>query len=221
MRWAVFDVDGTLLPGTSMERLAVRRLVQSGVVTGSMLIRFLLSGLRDLALGGIPGLLRNKGYFRGIREEELSVFSERMVRRSVVPRIPSAAREEMEGLRREGFRVLLVSGAPDFMLHPLALAIGADAAIGTVLETEDGRFTGKVSGEHLYGPEKTAILKEKAAELELDFEKSVVYANDSTDAEHMRLFGTAVAVNPRPGLRREAGRKGWRVVRWNNVVAAP
>ena len=65
-----------------------------------------------------------------------------------------------------------------------------------------------------YGPEKTAILKEKAGELELDFEKSVVYANDSTDADHMRLFGTAVAVNPRAGLKREAGRRGWRVARW-------
>ncbi len=214
MRWAVFDVDGTLLPGTSMERMAVRRLVESGVVTASMLTRFLLSGLRDLARAGIPGLLRNKDYFRGLRERDLSAFSEEMVRRVVVPRIPSAAREEMEGLRRKGFRILLFSGAPDFMLHPLALAIGADAAIGTVLETENGRFSGKVVGEHLYGPAKTAILKEKAAELELDFMKSVVFANDATDADHMRLFGTAVAVNPRAGLKREAGRKRWRVVRW-------
>jgi len=108
------------------------------------------------------------------------------------------------------------SGAPDVMLHPLALALGADAAIGTVLETENGRFTGIVVGEHLYGPAKTAILKEKSEELKLDFEKSVVYANDATDAEHMRLFGTAVAVNPRAGLRREAGRRGWRVVHWDS-----
>ncbi len=212
----MFDVDGTLLPGTSMERMAVRKLYGAGIITGSMLIRFLLSGLRDLAVGGVPGLLRNKRYFRGIREEDLAGFCETMVRRSVVPRIPSEARGEMEGLRREGFRILLLSGAPEFMLHPLALAVGADAAMGTVLETEDGRFTGKVAGEHLYGSEKTAILKQKADELKLDFEKSVVYANDSTDAEHMRLFGTAVAVNPRAGLRREAGRRGWRVVRWDS-----
>lgn len=214
MRWAVFDVDGTLLPGTSMERLAVRRLVESGVVTASMLVRFVLSGIRDLAREGIPGLLRNKAYFRGLRERDLSAFSEEMVRRSVVPRIPSAAREEMEGLRRNGYRILLFSGAPDFMLHPLALALGADAAIGTVLEIEDGRFTGRVMAEHLYGPAKTAILKEKAEDLKLDFEKSVVYANDASDAEHMRLFGTAVAVNPRAGLRREARERGWRVTRW-------
>jgi HAD superfamily hydrolase (TIGR01490 family) len=215
LRWAVFDVDGTLLPGTSMERLAVRRLFDAGIITGSMLIRFLLSGLADLAAGGIPRLLRNKKYFEGIREEDLSAFCEEIIRRTVVPRIPAAAKREMNSLCRNGYRILLVSGAPDVMLHPLALAMGADAAIGTVLETEDGRFTGKVMAEHLYGPAKTAILKEKAGELKLDFERSVVYANDATDAEHMRLFGTAVAVNPRFGLRQEAGRRGWKVVRWD------
>lgn len=214
----MFDVDGTLLPGTSMERMALRRLVRSGVITGAMLSRFVLTGLSDLCRGGIPGFLRNKRYFQGLREDDLSVFSDEMIRGCVVPAVPSAARGEMEGLRREGFRILLFSGAPEFMLHPLALAMGADAAIGTVLEIEDGRFTGKVAGEHLYGPAKTVILKEKAAELELDFERSVVYANDSTDADHMRLFGTAVAVNPRPGLRREAGRRGWKVVRWETVI---
>lgn len=214
MRWAVFDVDGTLLPGTSMEKMAVRRLGRTGIVTFPMLFRFVLTGLRDLCRAGIPGFLRNKRYFQGLREDDLSAFAGEMVRRFVVPRIPSAAREEMEGLRRRGFRILLVSGAPDFMLHPLALAIGADAAIGTVLETGDGRFTGKVAGEHLYGSEKTAILKKKADELKLDFGKSVVYANDTADAEHMRLFGTAVAVNPRSGLRREAGRRGWKTVQW-------
>jgi HAD superfamily hydrolase (TIGR01490 family) len=214
MRWAVFDVDGTLLPGTSMERMAVKRLVKAGIVTVPMLFRFVLTGTADLARGGIPGFLRNKRYFQGLREDDLAAFSGEMIRRSAVPRIPAAARKEMEALRRKGFRILLVSGAPDFMLHPLALAIGADAAVGTVLEVRDERFTGGVVGDHLYGPAKTVILKQKAGELQLDFGRSVVYANDATDAEHMRLFGTAVAVNPRPGLQREAVSRGWRIARW-------
>jgi HAD superfamily hydrolase (TIGR01490 family) len=216
VRWAVFDVDGTLLPSTSMERMAVKRLAMAGVVTVPMLIRFVLTGVKDLARGGVPELLRNKRYFQGLAEDDLTAFSEEMVRRAVVPRIPAAARKEMEGLRRRGFRILLVSGAPECMLHPLALALDADAAVGTVLEVRGGRFTGGVVGGHLYGPAKTFILKEKAEELRLDFKTSVVHANDATDAEHMRLFGTAVAVNPRPGLLKEAARRGWTIVRWRD-----
>jgi phosphoserine phosphatase len=88
--------------------------------------------------------------------------------------------------------------------------------VGTVLEAREGRFTGRVVGDHLYGPAKTAVLKSMADELSLDFGGSVVYANDATDAEHMRLFGTAVAVNPRRGLLKEAGRREWKIVRWRD-----
>jgi HAD superfamily hydrolase (TIGR01490 family) len=216
VRWAVFDVDGTLLPSTSMERMAVMRLARVGLVTVPMLVRFALTGLFDLARGGVPGLLRNKEYFRGLSVDDLTAFSEEMVRRSVVPAVPAEARGEIEGLRRRGFRVLLVSGAPDCMLPPLALALDADAAVGTVLETREERCTGRVVGDHLYGPAKTRILKSMAGELSLDFGRSAVYANDATDAEHMRLFGTAVAVNPRPGLLKEAARRGWKIVRWRD-----
>ena len=48
----------------------------------------------------------------------------------------------------------------------------------------------------------------------MDFTRSAVYANDSSDAEHMRMFGTAVAVNPRKGLMRTAEEEGWKVVWW-------
>jgi phosphoserine phosphatase len=71
-----------------------------------------------------------------------------------------------------------------------------------------------VRGDHLYGPVKTSELKKAAASLGMDFKRSVVYANDSSDEAHMRLFGTAVAVNPRPKLRLLAERHRWRIVHW-------
>ena len=132
----------------------------------------------------------------------------------MVPRIPEAVYREMDGLRKKGYRILLMSGAPEFLLGPLAERIGADAAMGTVYEVVEGRFAGGPCGDHLYGSAKTRILGRCKTELELDFRRSVVYANDSSDAEHMRMFGTAVAVNPRKGLRRAAEEEGWRVVWW-------
>jgi HAD superfamily hydrolase (TIGR01490 family) len=213
-RWAVFDVDGTLLPGTSMERLLIRALVRERLVRFDGLLRFACSAAVDWIRGGVPRLLTNKRYLRGLAGDPVILVAERLVLDEVIPAIPRQARREIGRLRRGGHRLLLLSGSPDFMLPPLAIRLGADAAFGTVLETKNGAFTGRVSGAQLYGPAKTTALLRKKSSLDLDFSRSSVYANDASDADHMRRFGTAVAVNPRRRLRRIAEKAGWRVVQW-------
>ena len=120
MRWAVFDVDGTLLPGTSMERMAVRR--PWNPESSQRPCCGPLPAVRIAGLGAArkPDSSRNKDYFRVSPGAESPRSQEEMSpagRRSTDPPRPA----EMEGLRRKGFRILLFSGAPDFMLHPLAL----------------------------------------------------------------------------------------------------
>jgi phosphoserine phosphatase len=127
-----------------------------------------------------------------------------------VPRILGAT-AKWKG--RKGYRIPLMSGALNF--DGPCERMGADAAMGTVYEVAGGRFAGGPCGDHLYGSAKTRILAGRCkTDLNLDFVRSIVYANDSSDAEHMRMFGTAVAVNPRKGLRRAAEEAGWKVVRW-------
>jgi HAD superfamily phosphoserine phosphatase-like hydrolase len=215
VRWAVFDVDGTILPGTSMERLMIAKLVKDGLIPIRSFFIFFFFALRSFCRRrGIPEFLENKQYFRDLPERPMVRFSKGLVEEKVIPRIPKAVYDEMERLRKGRYKILLMSGAPEFLLCPLAERLGADAAMGTVLETECGRLTGSPHGDHLYGPAKARILKKHQRELNLDFSHSVVYSNDSSDAEHMRLFGTAVAVNPRKGLKRTAEKFGWRIERW-------
>jgi HAD superfamily hydrolase (TIGR01490 family) len=215
LRWAVFDVDGTILPNTSMERLLIRELIRNGLIPVRSFFVFSCIALKSLCRrGGVRAFLRNKQYFKGLPEKSMARFAKRLVDEKVVPRIPVAVLLEMNRLRKKGYRILLMSGAPEFLLAPLAERMGADAAMGTVYEVVEGRFAGGPCGDHLYGSAKARILGRRKKELEMDFRRSVVYANDASDAEHMRMFGTAVAVNPRKGLRRAAGEQGWRVVRW-------
>jgi HAD superfamily phosphoserine phosphatase-like hydrolase len=215
MRWAVFDVDGTILPGTSMERLLFAALIWEGLIPVRSFFIFIFFSLQSFFQGGgIPEFLENKRYFRDLPDEPMARFSRRLVEKKVLPRIPDAVYGEMERLRKNGYKILLMSGAPEFLLSPLAEFLGADAAAGTVLETASGRLTGNSRGGHVYGPVKADVLRNHRKELDLDFPGSVVYANASSDTDHMRLFGTAVAVNPRRGLRRTAGECGWRIVKW-------
>ncbi len=215
MQWAVFDVDGTILPDTSMERLLIREMLLNGLIPVRSFFVFSCIALKSVCRrGGVREFLRNKAYFQGLPEKPMVRFSRRLVDDKIVPRIPGEVRGEMDRLREKGYRILLMSGAPEFLLGPLAERLGADAAMGTVYEVEAGRFAGGPCGDHLYGSAKTRILNRCREELEMDFSRSAVYANDSSDAEHMRMFGTAVAVNPRKGLRRTAREEGWKVVRW-------
>lgn len=215
MRWAVFDVDGTILPDTSMEKLLIREMIRNGLIPVRSFFVFTCAALKSVCRRrGVREFLRNKQYFKGLPEKPMARFSRRLVEKKVLPRIPEAVHREMDRLRKKGYRILLMSGAPEFLLGPLAERLGADAAMGTVYEVVEGRFAGGPCGDHLYGTAKTSILDRCREELEMDFSRSAVYANDSSDAEHMRMFGTAVAVNPRKELKRTAEREGWKVVRW-------
>jgi HAD superfamily hydrolase (TIGR01490 family) len=215
LRWAVFDVDGTILPGTSMERILIRDMIGKGLIPVRSFFVFSCIALKSVCRrGGIREFLRNKQYFRGLPERPMARFSRRLIDEKIVPRIPAAVHREMERLRKSGYRILLMSGAPEFMLGPLAERLGADMALGTVYEIVDGRFAGGPCGEHLYGEAKTRILTRRRKELDMDFSRSTVYANDPSDAGHMRMFGTPVAVNPRKGLRSTAEEEGWKVVWW-------
>ena len=57
------------------------------------------------------------------------------------------------------------------------------------------------------------VKRERAFGFEPGFSGYQAHANDSSDAEHMRMFGTAVAVNPRKGLKHAAEEEGRKAVR--------
>jgi phosphatidylglycerophosphatase C len=56
--------------------------------------------------------------------------------------------------------VVLVSASLAPYVHPLARRLGADAALCSELETEDGLLTGRLSGSNCRGPEKVRRLRQ-------------------------------------------------------------
>lgn len=62
--------------------------------------------------------------------------------RSPCRRVYAAAVAHLAELRRRGCRIVLVTGAVDYLVTPLARLLGADDIIGTKLEEQGGKFTG-------------------------------------------------------------------------------
>lgn len=214
-RWAVFDVDGTLLPGTSMEKMFILHMQKLGVLPVRNIFLFLLYGsLKRLHNDLAHSFKNNKYYLTALPVTAVWLAGRKFVHREVWPQISPVGIDRLNRYRKEGYRILILSGSPDFLTDTLARRLQADGVITTRLENKRGYFTGRMSGDHPYGENKTRLLKMHREEWNISFSESVVFANHHSDADHMRLFGTAVAVNPTSRLQKIAGEEGWTVEWW-------
>ncbi|HBZ00593.1 MAG TPA: hypothetical protein DEO84_04635, partial [candidate division Zixibacteria bacterium] len=116
----IFDIDGTVLPGTSCERMFVPYLMHRGILSPMSFINFCFRGLMLLPKGLTYPIKANKGYLRGFSTEHISAFAKEFFELEVVPHISKAAIERINDHKRRGERVVVFSGMPDFLLANFA-----------------------------------------------------------------------------------------------------
>jgi len=214
-RWAVFDVDGTLLPGTSMEKMFIFHMLKSGVLPVRNIFLFSLYGSLKLLNSDLAESFKNnKYYLSGLPAAAISSAGIKFVNRVVWRQISPIGIDRLNRCREEGYKILILSGSPDFLTDTLARRLHADGVITTRLEMRQVYFTGRLIGYHPYGENKTHLLQMRQNDWNIPFSESVVFANHHSDADHMRLFGTAVAVNPTPRLQEIAREMNWPVEWW-------
>jgi len=214
-RWAIFDVDGTLLPGASMEKRFMKALWKAGLLPLPNLLRYLGYAFKTTLQGDWEsGFKGNKLYLKNLPVNTVEQLGDRLVDEEIIPSLAGKGFQKVRELRQQGFKILLMTGSPDLLLKPLLPLYKPDYQIACRLEVKAGKFTGRMIGEHPYGVEKKKILQELKVELQIDFQESLVFANHHSDAEHMELFGHPVAVNPTRRLKEIAMKKGWIVEYW-------
>ncbi|MGD2133901.1 MAG: HAD-IB family hydrolase [Maricaulaceae bacterium] len=98
------------------------------------------------------------------------------------------ALDELARLKAAGWRVAIVTACPEIVAAPLAARLGA-ALIGTRLEVENGRLTGRIEGQNCRGPEKVARI---AAHFGADATIAAAYGDSAGDREML-----AAAADPR------------------------
>lgn len=214
-RWAVFDIDGTLLPHRSMESMFIMHAIKTKQIKLRHLSSYAFNTARLMLTGHMKNAFRiNKSYFKGLHEETLVQLATDFFKNNIQARISETAIKKVSELQENGFRILILSGAPEILARNLSSILTTDHMICTSLEIKNGRFTGNILGDHPYGASKKEILLRIKDELEIDFHDSVTFANHETDVIYMELFGKATAVNPTDKLRRIAESRGWEIVEW-------
>lgn len=126
---------------------------------------------------------------------------------------PLVLREPLELARAHaarGERVLVVSGALQEIGERVATELGFDGALGSLAETDEGRYTGRLE-RRLLGQAKADALRELARGEEIDLTASTAYSDSHSDLPFLEAVGEPVAVNPDRELRRVAEQRGWPV----------
>jgi alcohol-forming fatty acyl-CoA reductase len=223
---AFFDLDGTLLPSPSLEWRFVAWLAARDAIDGGHLARWLAQFARNIWHDPFAATFENKFYLGGLRESLAAGWEDSLAPDSL--RCFALGIERIAWHHAQGHRVFLVSGTP----APLARAAarrfpGPIEVCASELETRDGRWTGRLAGEHLRGEAKARTVRRLAARHDLDLGKSYAYGNCLADLPMLDAVGHPVAVNPEVGLERiacsegESGNRGgprdWRVCKWKTT----
>ena len=153
--------------------------------------------------------------FTGAPIERMHALLEAFATDVLVDHLLPDALEQLRALRSGGAHVVLVSASLDVIIDRLAQLIDADGAVATrLVPSSDGRFSGRIDGDMIYGAAKVDAVRRYANERFRDWVFDSAYGDHESDQPLLAAARHAVAVNPDRRLESIAHRRGWEVVRW-------
>jgi phosphoserine phosphatase len=123
-----------------------------------------------------------------------------------------------------GHAIVIVSGTLEPLANAAGHALEAELAArgfatkirvcATKLEESQGRWTGRILGEAMFGKAKARAVRKVAEEMGLDLSQSWAYGDSAADRWMLQVVGHPTAVNPTLRLARFARDRDWPVLRW-------
>ena len=149
------------------------------------------------------------------------------------PRLPVPCFFE-EGVERVtchamlGHRVVIVSGTLEPLAKVAARVLEAEIAArgfstriracATRLKERNGKWTGEILGEPMFGEAKARVVCALAEEMSLDLSQCWAYGDGAEDRWMLAAVGHPVVMNPAFPLARIARKEGWPVLRTTGRV---
>ena len=159
------------------------------------------------------------GVFAGVAAADVEKIANRVHAEHLANAVyPEAARYAKQ-LRYDGYKIVLVTSQPAWLLAPLAEFMGASRVVGSdlAIDSESGKFTGEFdNGDAMAGDVLKARIESFAARVGVDLAKSIVYGNGDADLPLMKACGKAYAVSPEASsaVAKAADENGWNTLGW-------
>jgi HAD superfamily hydrolase (TIGR01490 family) len=219
MRLALFDLDGTLIPGDSDHAFC----------------EFLISiGWADEA----EFHRRNDEFFRQYQAGRLDIESyiefatapwrtrpaaeqqaamQRFLAEVMQPQIRPAALDLVRAHQQQGDLVAIVTATNEFITRPIADCFGVEHLIAVRLARDaQGAVTGRIDGVPSFREGKNQRVDDWLAALGHrfgDFEQTLFYSDSTNDLPLLERVSDPVATNPGAALEAIAIERSWRILR--------
>jgi HAD superfamily hydrolase (TIGR01490 family) len=212
---AFFDVDNTMMIGASIFHFA-KGMAARNFFTWRDLTRFTARQIRLRLKGESSGDMHTTresalAFVAGKKVAEIVALGEEIYDEEMAGRIWSGTYALAQAHLDAGQRVWLVTATPVELATIIAQRLHLTGALGTVAETSDGVYTGRLVGNVLHGEDKAHAVESLAAREGLDLSRCSAYSDSINDLPMLSLVGHPVAVNPDSALRAEAKQHGWEI----------
>jgi HAD superfamily hydrolase (TIGR01490 family) len=213
---AFFDVDNTIMQGASIFHLA-RGLYARDFFSARDIGRFAWQQAKFRVLGreNLDNVHEARetalSFAEGHTVAELTAIGEEVFDEVMAAKVWPGTRALAQMHLEAGQRVWLVTATPVEVAGVIARRLGLTGALGTVSETRDGVYTGRLVGEILHGKAKAEAVRALAEREGLDLSRCSAYSDSANDIPLLSMVGQPCAINPDGRLRTHARDNGWRV----------
>ena len=221
---AAFDLENTLIASNVVESyswLATRRLDRGERVRYALRTTAEIPGLLALDRKDRGDFLRF--FYRRYEDApvaQLDADSVELLSALIMTKSFPAAIRRVRQHRALGHRTLLITGALDFVVKPLAPLF--DEIIAAEMSTRpDGTYSGELTTVPPTGETRAQILADYCDAEGLALAESVAYADSTSDLPMLEAVGFPVAVNPETRLAAIARKRGWLVEQWSKAPGGP
>ncbi len=213
---AFYDVDGTLISINIVHTFAFYAARQASLLDAALTWGGTIASLPLFwAADKVSRKWFNEVFYRryeGMSEDRLVTLSQELFHEVIEPAVYPRARGLIDESRRAGCRQVIISGALDFALRPLAESLGVDDFIANRLEFHQGYATGKLAKPFVGGATKAELMRQYAREKQIDLAQSWAYSDSYSDFPMLTVVGRPTAVNPDMRLRAVARSYDWPVL---------
>ena len=219
---AVFDLDETLIAADSAS-LWIAYLVEQGFAQETLLLEE-----KNIMLTYQKGRMDMHAYMAttlapliGMDMDEVNHIVADFIEKRIKPAIYADALARIQWHKQRGDTVLVISATGEHLVTPIAHLLGADDAIATNLQRDNGKITGNTINTLSYQQGKVIRMKAWLKEHNGHFQGSYGYSDSINDLPLLEAVDRPFAVNPDPTLALHAQLNDWTIMDWrhdNNIL---
>jgi HAD superfamily hydrolase (TIGR01490 family) len=213
---AFYDVDGTLVSTNVVHAFGYYAANRGTVIGSAIRTAAVVAGIPLFwAVDQVSRATFNELFYRqykGLSRDRLAALSVELFENVLKPAIYDGSHDLVNRSRATGARQVLVTGAIDLTILPLAKHFGMEDVIANRLEFVDGKATGRVIKPLIAGATKAAAVRDYCTAEGLDLAQCSGFCDSYADYPMLAVVGRPTAVNPDFRLRSLARSHDWPVV---------